>query len=99
MAKQKVIVLNDNNSHKVSKILCAFDFSDNLVAALQSAVRFANFFGAKLKVIHFLSTAHIAISASKQFCDKVKKVIYNELYIIGAYRPIDYEMDMCSAFL
>lgn len=65
MAKQKVIVLNDSNSHKISKVLCAFDFSDNSVAGLQLAVNFANCFGAKLKVIHVLSITDIATSASK----------------------------------
>ena len=52
MAKQKVVVINDKKDILVKNILCAFDFSENSLAALGSATRFAHFFDADLKIVH-----------------------------------------------
>ena len=98
MARQKVIVLNDSEEKNSKKILCAFDFTDNSIAALQSAVRFTHFFGTKLTVLHVLSTPDMAANASKHFRDKVKKIINNELTGINAGKEIDFDLEMTSGF-
>lgn len=98
MARQKVIVLNDNEKRSTKKILCAFDFTDNSIAALQSAVRFADFYDAKLIVLHVLSTPDVAVDASKHFRDKVKKIVANELSRINAEKEVDFTLEMTSGF-
>ena len=56
MAHQKVIIVNYSKHKGVNNILAAFDFSDGGLYSLKSAVRFANYFNAKLHVLHVHDT-------------------------------------------
>jgi nucleotide-binding universal stress UspA family protein len=52
LAKQKVIIVNDKIETKVEEVLSAFDFSQNSINALRSAIKFSHFFKAKLIILH-----------------------------------------------
>jgi nucleotide-binding universal stress UspA family protein len=51
-ATQKVIILNHVKKARVEKVMCAFDFSDNSMRALESAIKFCLSYNTELIVTH-----------------------------------------------
>jgi nucleotide-binding universal stress UspA family protein len=85
-ASQKVIILNHVKKGEVEKVMCAFDFSENSMRALESAIQFSHFFNSELIVTH-ISNHEFEEDLLKQETEvqlmgmvKLQEGIYNEKF-------------------
>ena len=91
MAAQKVIIVNYSSNKTFNNVLSAFDFSDNGIKALRSAIRFSHYFKSKLHILHVHDSNQSHDEIASYASITCEKVIHDELQTLSA-ESINYEV-------